>query len=45
MSRNVSSFDMPMKKSKGFNYDADLTLPCDQRVYCIFFFFFCNGRF
>ena len=37
MSRNVSSFDMPMKKSKGFNYPADLALPCGQKVYCIFF--------
>ena len=40
MSRNVSSFNMPMKKSKRFNYPADLTLPCGQRVSCIFFFFF-----
>ena len=37
MSRNVSSFDMPIKKSKGLNYPADLTLPCGQKVYCIFF--------
>ena len=37
MSRNVSSFDVPMRKSKGFNYPADLTLPSGQKVYCIFF--------
>ena len=40
MSRNVSSLDMPIKKSQGSNYPADLTLSCGQRVYCIFFFFF-----
>ena len=39
ISRNVSSFDMPMKKSKGFNYPADLTLPCGL------LYLFCNGRF
>ena len=40
MSRKVSSFDVPIKNSKGFNYPADLTLPCGQKVYCIFF---CDG--
>ena len=37
MSRRVSSFDEPVKNSKGFNYPADLTLPCGLKVYCIFF--------
>ena len=37
MIRNVSSFDMPTKKSKGFNYPADLTLPCGKKAYCVFF--------
>ena len=37
MSKMVSSFGMPSAIREGFNYTADLTLPCGNKIFCIFF--------
>ena len=37
MSRLVSSFGMHTAIKEGFNYTADLTLPCGTKTFCIFF--------
>ena len=37
MSRLVSSFGTPTVIREGFNYTADLTLPCGTKTFCIFF--------
>ena len=36
-SRSVSSLGMLSAHREGFNYTADLTLPCSTKTYCIFF--------
>ena len=35
--RMLSSFGMPSSKIKGFNYPAQLTLPCGLKTNCVFF--------
>ena len=37
VARMVSSFGLPSSKSKGFNYPAQLTLPCGLKTNCVFF--------
>ena len=37
MYRLVSYFGMPTAIREGFNYTADLTLPCGTKTFCIFF--------
>ena len=37
LSRLVSSFGMPTAVREGFNYVADLTLPCGTKTFNVFF--------
>ena len=35
--KKVSSFGLPMADRKGYNYTADLRLPCGKRIFSLFF--------